>query len=98
MDKELLERVANTLGFHLLDTGVYDHAKDVSKMAHELAEFAISIIAKQERWNVGEELCCLIGNLMLRDMSAGRLLGDQLKDYINNYLKVGGSGQSRDGE
>jgi len=44
MDKkveELVERRANAIGFHLLDTGVYDHAKDVVKIARELAVIAL---------------------------------------------------------
>jgi len=32
---------------------------------------------KETRWEVGGELCCLIGNKMLKDMEAGKLLGDQ---------------------
>ena len=43
MDK-LIEKCANAIGFHLLDTGVYDHAKDADKISHELAEIAIPII------------------------------------------------------
>ena len=48
-NKELIGKTANALGFHLLDTGVYDHAKDAERMAHELAEIAIPIIQAGER-------------------------------------------------
>lgn len=41
---------------------------------------------EQVRWEVGEELCCLIGNLMLEDMEAGKLFGEQLREYLK-YLK-----------
>ena len=51
-------------------------------------------IREQERWEVGEELCILIGNKMLEDTKTGELLGEQLRDYMNNYLKVGGSRQA----
>jgi len=44
-------------------------------------------IKKLARWEVGEELCCLIGNKMLEDMEAGKLLGKQLEEYMKNYLK-----------
>ena len=62
---------------------------DVIRLEAELGE-----AKKQERWNIGEELCCLIGNKMLEDMEAGKLLGEQLRDYMNNCLKVGGSRQA----
>jgi len=42
---------------------------------------------QDERWKVGEELCCLIGNTMLRDIEAGKLLGSQLNEYMKQYLK-----------
>ena len=42
---------------------------------------------EQERWAVGEELCILIGFTMLKDTKAGILLGEQLRDYMNHYLK-----------
>ncbi|MBU1173096.1 MAG: hypothetical protein KKD44_26330 [Proteobacteria bacterium] len=48
---------------------------------------AVEEAKKQERWNVGEELCCLIGNLMLVDKEKGKLLGDQLNEYMKHYLK-----------
>jgi len=51
-------------------------------------------IKKRERWVVGEELCILIGNTMLKDTKAGILLGEQLRDYMNHYLK----GQALKGE
>ena len=31
-----------------------------------------------ERWRFGESLCCLIGNTMLDNMEAGKLLAEQL--------------------
>ncbi len=48
---------------------------------------ACPIIEKQVRREVGEELCCLIGNKMLEDMEAGKLLGNQLREYMKRYLK-----------
>ena len=42
---------------------------------------------KDTRWEVGGELCCLIGNLMLEDMEAGKLLGNQLNEYMKHHLK-----------
>jgi len=50
---------------------------------------AIPIIRATERWTVGEELCCLIGNLMLEDREAGILLGNQLKEYMKWHLRGG---------
>ncbi len=47
-------------------------------------------IRKATRWEVGEELCILIGNKMLEDTKAGELLGEQLRDYMNHYLKDSG--------
>ncbi len=67
-------------------------------VSHIIALFNEEEIRKQERWNVGEELCCIIGNKMLEDMDAGILLGNQLQDYMNQSLKVGGSRQIRKGE
>jgi len=45
---------------------------------------------KESRREVGEELCCLIGNKMLEDMEAGKLLGSQLREYMRHYLKEWG--------
>lgn len=45
------------------------------------------IIEKQVRCEVGGELCCLIGNKMLEDKEAGKLLASQLEDYLNRALK-----------
>ena len=53
----------------------YDNGKAECKTEEEI------------RWEVGEELCCLIGNLMLENMEAGKLLGKQLGDYMKQYLK-----------
>ena len=43
-------------------------------------------IRRRERWSVGEELCCLIGSLMLKDMEAGKLLGKQLNAYLKHLI------------
>ena len=56
--------------------------------ADQILSHIIPIIKAQERWAVGEELCCLIGNLMLEDKEAGILLGNQLNEYMKNYLKA----------
>jgi len=58
-------------------------------IAIEQAEISFKAGEKQARWDVGEELCCLIGNLMLGDMEAGKLLGNQLEEYMKHYLKEG---------
>ena len=44
-------------------------------------------IKREARWKVGEELCSLIGNLMLEDKGKGKLLGDQLQECMVNYFK-----------
>lgn len=31
---------------------------------------------------VGEAICCLVGNLMLEDMEKGKLLGEQLRPIL----------------
>jgi len=36
-------------------------------------------IRKEERTDIGEGICVLVGNLMLEDEEAGKLLGEQLK-------------------
>ena len=39
------QRAINSVGFHLLDTGIYDHAKDAEKLSTELADifFALTV-------------------------------------------------------
>jgi len=83
---------------------VASHYQSLEEHCSELVDDVIRLEAelgeakKQERWNIGEELCCLIGNKMLEDMGAGKLLGEQLMDYMNNCLKVGGSRQALEEE
>lgn len=49
-----------------------------------------ALTRRDTRWQVGEELCCLIGNLMLEDMEAGKKLGEQLNEYMKSLKKQEG--------
>ena len=77
---ELVERIANAMGFHLLDTGVYAHAKDASKMAHELAVIALddpylALIDMEQTASCSE----------LEDNS---IKGQITQDYLNGRLSL----------
>lgn len=83
MNEELLltvirEGVKYHSGFVLADASI-----------EQILAKARPIIEGQVRWEVGEELCCLVGNKMLEDMEAGKLLASQLEDYMNKRLKGG---------
>ncbi len=56
-------------------------------LLHQQAEISFKAGQEQARWDVGEELCCLIGNKMLLDIEVGKLLGKQLEEYMKHYLK-----------
>ena len=69
---------------------IYEEWHEIRGSLRLLAEISFKAGQKKARWEVGEELCCLIGNKMLEDMEAGKLLGSQLEEYMKHYLKEWG--------
>jgi len=56
----------------------------VKNVRDRQAHVAFDESKKQAKWQVGEQLCYLIGNLMLKDMEAGKLLAEQLREYMKS--------------
>ena len=51
--------------------------------AEEFTGARVEEAKREERTDIWEGLCVFIGNLMLEDMDAGKLLGQQLKPIFN---------------
>jgi len=86
------EKIAALLDDYYLSQSGSDPEERDSLMQEDIDQILLLFpdeqeIKRQTRWEVGEELCCLIGNKMLEDMEAGKLLGNQLEEYMKHYLK-----------